>query len=144
MLPAMSCAVLNAKASVCNVLIPHVFAFCQLKWLENTYALLPHVAEDEIASSDDDSSDSEESDIEVDVAQTVHGMQTKFTVGDKRVAVSIIVAEAHELTMRVHYFCKVCQFWQCSTPVHTSHKDVHHARWLHVDEKGWGYQAVPR
>jgi hypothetical protein len=32
-------------------------------------ALLPHVAGDEIASSDDDPSDSEESDIEVDVVR---------------------------------------------------------------------------
>ena len=31
------------------------------------HGLLPHVAEDEIMSSDDDSSDSEESDVEVDV-----------------------------------------------------------------------------
>ena len=58
MLPAMSCAVLDAEAFVCNVRLPLVFFhFCWQKWLQKyIYALLPHVAEDEIASSDEDSS----------------------------------------------------------------------------------------
>ena len=36
---------------------------------EKAYALLPHVAEDEIASSDDHSSDSEDSDVAVDAVR---------------------------------------------------------------------------
>ena len=67
MLPAMSCALLTAEAFVCNVRAPHFFfQLIGRNGRKNTYALLPHVAEDEIASSDDDSSDSEGSVIEVD------------------------------------------------------------------------------
>ena len=61
MLPAMSCAVFNAQAFVCNVLVPLVlFLFVGRNGWKSAHALLPHAAEDEIACSDDESSDSEE------------------------------------------------------------------------------------